>query len=314
MGIKNLMKLIKKYSPNSITYTNISKYKNKILGIDANLMIYKMVNAVRSNGYDIKNDNIDVTHLHTLLLKLLGFIKYDITPIFVFDGIPPKIKHETLTKRDNIKLEIQMKYDMATDENDKKKYYTRFDISSDEYDDCKELIGLFGYTCVDAFDEADTLLVELYNCGKIDYIVSDDMDILAFGGGIMLKNFTVSSNKKIQEINLGVMLNDMNIDRYMLVDMVVLMGCDYCDFYGIGPVKSYKYILKYKNVENIIKNENVEINKNYIDARNYFLNFDKMGCDINIGKLNCNIVLLEKFLNKYHFKIKYIEKIKTMIG
>ena len=196
MGIKNFMKLIENHSPSSITYTNISFYTNKILGIDANLMIYKIVNAIRQNGYDIKNGDTIVTHIHTLLLKLIGFVKYNITPVFVFDGLAPQIKEETLQKRRVIQQNIEKKYNEATTDEEKKKYYLRYGISEQEINDCKQLITIFNYTIIDSIEEADSQLVELLNCNKIDYIVTDDMDILVFGGKNILKNFTISSKKK----------------------------------------------------------------------------------------------------------------------
>ena len=49
MGIKNFMKITQKYSPKSIIYTKITDYKNKIMAIDANLMIYKMIFGIRKN-------------------------------------------------------------------------------------------------------------------------------------------------------------------------------------------------------------------------------------------------------------------------
>ena len=55
MGVKNLMKIINKYSPQSVKLTNISDYKDKILGIDAHLLIYKMIKSedyeTGSNGW-----------------------------------------------------------------------------------------------------------------------------------------------------------------------------------------------------------------------------------------------------------------------
>ena len=57
MGIKNLMKLIRKYASESIKKTKIDEYKDKIIGIDTNLMLYKLIYGIRTNGYDIKNNN-----------------------------------------------------------------------------------------------------------------------------------------------------------------------------------------------------------------------------------------------------------------
>ena len=78
MGIKNLIKIITKFAPEAISYKKITDYKNKTLGIDANLMIYKLIFAIRRGGYDIEHNGIKVTHLHGMLQKLIGFKKYNI--------------------------------------------------------------------------------------------------------------------------------------------------------------------------------------------------------------------------------------------
>lgn len=162
MGIKNLKKVMDKYAPTAIKITNISDYKNKVLGIDMNNMIYKMIFAIRLNGYDIKNGDTIVTHIHSLLLKMQGFKKYNITPVFVFDGMPPKIKEETLKQRKEFQNFMKQKYYKAVTQDEKKKYYfMKSDISYKEITDCMELIKLFGYTIVESLEEADSQLADL---------------------------------------------------------------------------------------------------------------------------------------------------------
>src|SRR5438309_11975475 len=113
MGIKNLMKIIKKYAYQSIKTTKITDYQNKILGIDSNLMIYKVIFAIRKNGYDLKNDEIIVTHIHAILQKLVAFIKYNIIPIFVFDSMYPAIKEQTMKVRKKFREFLEQKYNKS---------------------------------------------------------------------------------------------------------------------------------------------------------------------------------------------------------
>lgn len=315
MGIKNFIKLHEKYSPESITDKTITDYTGKVLGIDANLMIYKMVYAIRQNGYDIKNGNVIVTHIHTLLLKLLGFIKYNITPVFVFDGLAPEIKEETLQKRKNIHKSSQKKYDESVTIEDKNKYYLRFGITEQELNDCKELIRLFNYSVVDCIEEADSQLVELLNCGKIDYIVTDDMDILVFGGGI-LKNFTVSTHKKIQEINLEKFKADTGLTQKMIIDISILLGCDYCvGAHGLGPIKSYELVKKYGSIENIMERAYIELNTDYTFIRGYFENPNVIKCE-DLEKIHvftkCDKNKMYNLLKKWDFDDKYIDKVSKV--
>ncbi len=262
MGVKNLMTIIKRYSPNSIKYTTIDNYKNKILGIDANLMIYKMVFAIRRNGYDIMKNKIKVTHIHALLDKLIAFKKYNITPIFVFDGYFPKIKEDTMQKRKEFQKTTKKKYEKAikvSDQDEQKKYYyMASNITSKELEECKTLISLFGYRWLNAIGEADSQLAYMSKQKMIDAIVTDDMDILVFGGTPILKNFSVSTQKKIQEINLNKLLKDLKITQKQLIYIAMIIGCDYCkDLKGVGPINAVKLVKDGVSLKGIPLNKQV---------------------------------------------------------
>src|SRR5437016_6244612 len=123
MGVKNLIKFIKRYAPNAISYKKIDEFRNTRIGFDANLLIYKIVFGIRVRGYDIMNDDKNVTHIHALLLKFLGFLKYNITPIFVFDTKMPCIKYNTLKKREDAKNKIIKKYEKSKSKEGKRIHY-----------------------------------------------------------------------------------------------------------------------------------------------------------------------------------------------
>lgn len=321
MGIKNLMKLIQKYSPKSIKLKKISKYKNKIIGIDANLMIYKMIYAVRMNGYDIMKLDKSVTHIHTLLQKIIGFKKYNIYPIFVFDNVMPDIKSHTMKQRYEVAKKIKNKYINAKTEHEREKYYyMKSDITKYEFNDIIKLIEICGYPIIYAKMEADAQLAYMLNNGFIDYILSDDMDLLVFGANSILKNFTVSDKKYIQEINLNDILNDLDITYDQFIEMSILMGCDYCSKNDsiinirIGPMISYKLIKKYINIKNLIKNKIIKNNNLYKITYDYFI--DPPINKINkINKTNkLNKLKLKNYLKKFNYDDKYINNLISIIN
>jgi len=320
MGIKNLMKIINKYAPESVSYTKIDNYKNKILAVDANLMIYKMIYAIRLNGYDLKNTNNDneiiVTHIHTLLSKFKGFIKYGITPVFVFDGIHPKIKNQVVEKRKEFHDFMKQKYYKAVTQDEKKKYYfSKSGITYNEIKACMDLMEIFGYTVIESPEEADAVLAELIKHKKVDYIVTDDMDILIFGGDLILKNFTVSDKKKIQEISLSKFKTETQLNQKELIDLAILLGCDYCpSIKGIGTMGAYNLIKKYGSLEEIIKNESVTLSYDYLEAQKYFTSppvNDVTKLKINKGKVDK--VMLTEFLTKHNYNKKYIDELLTIL-
>jgi len=294
MGIKNLMKLIDKYSPNSIVNTKITDYNDTILGIDSSLMIYKLIYAIRKNGYDIKNNDIIVTHIHAMLQKLLSFHKHNIFGVFVFDNKPHQMKENTLNKRDKQNIINKQKYELDNE----RFFYLKTDISNKEIQECKELIDIFGYQCIDAFEEADSQLAYMSKMNIIDAIVSDDMDILTFGGKFLLKNFSVSDKEYIQEISLDILLKDLNITYDQFIDLCILLGCDYCEnIKGIGPVKVF----------NMIKGDDKITINNFHQVKQYFL--DCPHKKVKIKKNTIDINKLVTFLKQYNFSDKYINKV-----
>jgi flap endonuclease-1 len=306
MGIKNLYQFIQKYAPNSIKLNKIDKYQNKTIGIDANLMLYKLIYGIRAQGYDLQNNNIIITHIHSLLLKLIAFKKYNITPIFVYDNMPPEIKYKTLDDRKKIKKKLVEKYkDSITDRGKRILYYIKSDITQKEIEDCKKLIDIFGYVSIDAKEEADAQLAYLYREKIIDYIASDDLDILVFGGNKIIKKFSIAKSKNNIEIDLDKLLEESKLTKNQLIDMSILMGSDYCDNKPMSFNKAYKIIKEYKTLNNIPK----EIfNYNYEKAKKYFKNppvykIEKITCS---GKINKEKLI--KFLEEFKFSQEYIDK------
>ena len=304
MGVKNFMKFIRKYASNAVGYTKISDYKNKILGIDANLLLYKIIYAIRVHGYDITNGHIIVTHIHALLLKLIAFKRYNINPVFVFDSFAPEIKFDTLEMRKKTKQKLIDKYkNSKTDRGKRIYYYIKSDITEQEINDCRELIQIFGYQIVDAKEEADAQLAQLYKHKLIDSIVTDDMDILLFGGGILLKNFSVAENKKIQEISLNKILIETNMNLDELIQVGILLGTDYCNNKQYSPTKAYELIKTYSTLKSTIIGHNCD------HAFNYFKNPPVNQIEHIKSGDNLKSNELMNFLKKFNFKEKYINKI-----
>lgn len=86
MGIKNLKVILNQKCKLAINTRKLDSYRGMILGIDISIFLYKY----------LYNNNDHLEGLTRLTLKLL---KNQITPLFVFDGKPPKEKYETLQNR-----------------------------------------------------------------------------------------------------------------------------------------------------------------------------------------------------------------------
>jgi len=303
MGVKNFFKFISKYASASIKAKNINNYKNSVIGIDASLMIYKMVYAIRKNGYDLKNNGIKVTHIHGMLMKLNAFRKYKIKPVFVFDIGAPEIKMKTLDKRIVDKQKLAEKYKNSKTEKGKRiYYYASSEITFNEIEECKELIRIYGYNIIEAKEEADAQLGYLSKKELIDYVASDDMDIILFGAKNILKSFTIDEKKIIYEIDSTVIKKELQISHKQLVDIGILLGTDYCNIQN-PIVKTFKMINEYGSIGKID-----DIKTLCEDAQKYFLRPPV----INISKINNNKKIdidgLKEFLINHEYDVNYYKK------
>ena len=87
MGIKSLNKLIGHLAVKQ----DIEVYRGKNVGIDVSLYLHRYAIDSKKKG--------DLYFLRGFVDMILELFKYDITPIFVFDGKPPKAKRNELIKR-----------------------------------------------------------------------------------------------------------------------------------------------------------------------------------------------------------------------
>jgi flap endonuclease-1 len=156
---------------------------------------------------------------------------------------------------------------------DKKIIYIR----QEHIDDSKKLLDLFGVPYIIAQSEAESLCAVLCKKGIVDATLSEDSDVLATGGCILLKNFTMEKGGSVTEVCLDKVLKEMNMNYDEFLDMCILCGCDYTSkINGIGPMNAYKLIQKHKTIENIIptiksmKNCSVPNDFDYITSRELF--------------------------------------------
>lgn len=274
MGVKNLIKVLKEIDPNIESEIHINDIKGKRVAIDAHFWLYQLVTAVRrSNGDDLRNDKGKaISHLHGLLLRIAFMMRNQIKPIFVFDGVPPNMKNKTLEKRANIKLKAQEEFkDKNTSDKRRLQMFQRMTfIDSKMIKECIELLNILGIPYVMAPEEADSQCAYLLINNFVDFIISDDSDILAFGGKSLVRGFKVSI-KKFTILN-------SNQSQNKIIDLAVLLGCDYCNgIKGVG-VKTAIKIIKDKTLielldELVLKNKITnEEKQEKIKAMNYFRN------------------------------------------
>lgn len=281
MGIHGIIPFIKKTSPNSIKDIKLSSLSGKKIAIDTSIYMYK---------FSFFNPNF-----LSLFAKMIDtFIDNDITPVFIFDGKPPKEKTETLQERTKKKEEINEKINKLkisvnqTDNNEEKDELdkelkrlekTNIKITQDKVKLLKELLDGMNVLHIDAPCEAEKFCAWLQIHKKVDYCLSDDTDLIPLGCTGILRMF-VLNGENIQNIDIAHFLSEHKIDSKILLDFCILCGCDYtCGIDKLGPVNSMKLLKKHNNIEGILQNEKKYTTKpefDYIGARKLFTEFNEI--------------------------------------
>ena len=88
----------------------ISDFKGKWIAVDAYNTLYQFLSIIRQpDGTPLMDSEGRVTsHLTGLLYRISNFLEAGIKPVFVFDGIPPDLKADTLNERRQVKERIHM--------------------------------------------------------------------------------------------------------------------------------------------------------------------------------------------------------------
>lgn len=267
------------YGTNGHTWRKraVKDFEGKIVIIDAYPQIYRMLigktgrkSPVNVKSYDKVFDvRDDKLHIYVLYNFTCQLISRKIIPFYVFDGGVPEEKSECIAKRDETKRRAQKKLESIEDENSEEAIKQRkkcIKITPDMVKDCVEMLQLMGIGYVIAPKESDEQLVAIYNyftnpANKYTYvddvgvtheldlsntmagIVSNDTDILTFGGNKLLKDFSLTDSFT-DEITMSdiitVLQNKSNVItssnskpnlRIRLDDFVnfsILMGTNYC--------------------------------------------------------------------------------------
>jgi flap endonuclease-1 len=187
-------------------------------------------------------DNTLTEHFY-LMISL--FRHYDIVPIFVFDGKPPKEKRELLLKRRQHRREseeqynkLKNEYDALNDSYDEKVELRKeldllkresTSISYDNLATTKALISAYGAKYEQAEGEADVLCVQLVKAEKAWGCMSDDMDMFVYGCPRVFRHFSLV-NHNVISYDFSAMLCDLEMDIQTFREITVLSGTDYnCD-------------------------------------------------------------------------------------
>jgi len=293
MGIKHLNKYLQDSCNESINKIHISSLSGKKIVIDTSIYLYRFIG--------------DGCLLENFYLMISIFRQYNIIPLFIFDGKPPKEKDELLKQRKIEKKEAELKYKILEDKliNDTegdinvaeikdnmdvlKKQFIR--INHKDIENVKTLIKAYGVSYIEATGEADKLCAKMVSKHKAYACLSEDMDLFVYGCGRVLRYLSLLKKTAIM-YDLSGILSEIKMTLQEFQQVAIVSGTDYnCDkTHNTNLMTTLKYFKRYKKNNSNDFYDWLKSNTNYID------NIDELNKIINMFSLS-NMIEYKNYEN-----------------
>lgn len=308
MGIKSLTQTIKKFTPDSIENENLYKLSGKKVAVDASLVIYQQLLKCPKNALFKTSKGKITNHITGLFYKIMNYISLNIEMIFVFDGKPPDNKQACIAKRKEKSNKAKEECDTETNidkKNIKEKESIR--ITKEIIDDTKKLLNLMGIKYVHPSEgEGEAYASELCRIGYVDYVLTEDMDTMAYACPKLIRNCVDKTLKRKDIISIfsyDKIIEGLDMTHDKFLDFCILCGCDYCPVVPkIGNITALKLIRKYDSIEDIMENTSFDFPENYLNMfndskKNFYIFRDKLSVDdIDFVSSDVDIDGLKEFL------------------
>ena len=250
MGIKLLNKFLKENckSRDSIYTIHMAKLQGKCIVIDVSIYLYKY-----------ESDNTLIESIYTMISI---FRHYNITPIFIFDGVAPTEKKELIESRLQKKRIAEHEYyklkkmshgssvttfeknEIEEQMNSLKKKFVY--MNKNKINKIKLLFDYYGITYIDAPGEADQLCAWLVINQFAWACLSDDTDMFVYGCNRVLRYFSLINHTAVL-YDYDNILKELKVQHDVFKEICVLSGTDYMEGVGAGSLNIIKIMQLYKN-------------------------------------------------------------------
>ena len=265
MGIPFLNRFLQQKAGSGINRVSLNDYRGKKIAVDISIYLYRFM----SEGQFIENFYM----MMTLMLK------YEITPVFIFDGVPPQEKRHEIDLRYARKEKAYEEYcekmtEYETSSGNKRKALKKeldnlkrqfIKVEKDDIEKVKNLIQSYGLSYYTAKGEADVVCAELLSRGLVDACMSDDMDLFVYGCNKVLRFLSIL-NATVIEYDLEKILDELEISFEGFKQVCVSSGTDYTS-------KEFKHDV---SVDDIYAQYKEYVSENYGDALTFYEWFARM--------------------------------------
>ncbi len=236
----------------------IDELSGKTIAIDAYNVLYQFLSIIRQpDGTPLHDSHGEVTsHLSGIFYRTIEMVEYGIRPVYVFDGIPSKLKARTISARMKRRDRAYEEWQKAKAEGitERARSYAEQSSRVDKaiVDSSKSLLDYMGIPYINAPGEGEAQASYMCRDGLVYAAGSQDYDTLLFGSKRVIRNLTLSGKRKLpnkniyinistEMVNLEETLSSLGIDLNRLIWIGIMLGTDFnTGIKGIGPKTALK--------------------------------------------------------------------------
>ncbi|KAG9334112.1 hypothetical protein JZ751_009147, partial [Albula glossodonta] len=209
----------------------------KALAVDLSLWVCEAQSVKEMVG------RVTKPHLRNLFFRVSSLTQMGIKPIFVMEGQAPKLKSETMSKRNQMRFGPSKK---AAPPTAKKTGRSQFNAVLKE---CAAMLDCLGVPWVTAAGEAEAMCAYLDALGLVDGCITNDGDAFLYGAQTVYRNFKMNTkDPQVECYKMAKIRSELRLERETLVGLAILLGCDYLPkgVPGVGKEQTLKLIKSLK--------------------------------------------------------------------
>ncbi|XP_042733691.1 flap endonuclease GEN homolog 1 [Lagopus leucura] len=226
MGVTNLWQILEPVRQP----VSLSSLKGKTLAVDLSLWVCEAQTVKKMIGVVTK------PHLRNLFFRYSFFTSMGIKLVFVMEGEAPKLKADTMSKRNEMRYGASNKHGAAR---------TGRSLFKSILKECLQLLECLGVPWVQAAGEAEAMCAYLNAKGSVDGCITNDGDVFLYGAQTVYRNFAMTSKEShLDCYTMSSIKEKLGCDRESLIGLAVLLGCDYLPkgVPGVGKEQALKLI------------------------------------------------------------------------
>ncbi|NXN85291.1 GEN endonuclease, partial [Bombycilla garrulus] len=209
---------------------SLSSLRGKTLAVDLSLWVCEAQTVKKMVGVVTK------PHLRNLFFRFSFFTSMGIKLVFVMEGEAPRLKADTMSKRNEVRYGPSKKAGAVR---------TGRSVFKAMLKECLDLLECLGVPWVQAAGEAEAMCAYLNAKGLVDGCITNDGDVFLYGAQTVYRNFAMNAkDPHLDCYTMSSIKEKLGCDRESLIGLAVLLGCDYLPkgVPGVGKEQALKLI------------------------------------------------------------------------